>query len=112
MAAVDYFALCGLYTQSLLLEGEVAARLVEFFEHGAIAGRESVCPSATNKGPTAATPVVYRVSGKNEYPTKNLKSTSRLLVGCHTQASGYFWPGITTVLGFGRRPMTIEPMIP
>ena len=49
---------------------------------------------------------------KNEYPTKNLKSTSRLLVGCHTQASGYFWPGITTVLGFGRRPMTIEPMIP
>ena len=49
---------------------------------------------------------------KNEYPTKNLKSTSRLLVGCHTQASGYFWPGITTVLGFGGPPMTNEPMIP
>ena len=27
MAAVDYFALCGLYTQSLLLEGEVAAAI-------------------------------------------------------------------------------------
>ena len=49
---------------------------------------------------------------KNEYPTKNLKSTGRLLVGCHTQASGYFWPGITTVLGFGGPPMTNEPMIP
>ena len=35
---------------------------------------------------------------KNEYPTKNLNSTSRLLVGCHTQASGYFWRGNTTVL--------------
>ena len=49
---------------------------------------------------------------KNEYPTKNLKSTSRLLVGCHTQASGYFWRGTTTVLGFGGPPMTIEPMVP
>ena len=27
LAAVDYFALCGLYTQSLLLEGEVAAAI-------------------------------------------------------------------------------------
>ena len=49
---------------------------------------------------------------KNEYPTKNLKSTSRLLVGCHTQASGYFWPGITTVLDWAGPARSIEPMIP
>ena len=43
----------------------------------------------------------------NVYSTKKTQITSRLLVGCHTQASGYFWRGNSTVLSFGGPPLTI-----
>ena len=45
----------------------------------------------------------------NVYSTKN---TSRLLVGCHTQASGYFWGGNSTDLSFGGPPLSIGPKLP
>ena len=48
----------------------------------------------------------------NVYSTKKTQITSRLLVGCHTQASGYFWRGDSTVLGFGGPPMTIGQKSP
>ena len=99
---------------------------------GLLKAWESAVEQLQENSPPAVRPVIDRVLGeigglgfvglflevvlgrltKNEYPTKNLKSTSRLLVGCHTQASGYFWRGTTTVLSFGGPPLSIEPMVP
>ena len=76
---------------------------------------EGECPVCGPLGSTCVVEIPFMenpVMGRltiNVYSTKN---TSRLLVGCHTQASGYFWGGNSTDLSFGGPPLSIGPKLP